>query len=270
LFGAVTGTSIVRLLLAGIVPAIITVILLMILTGYIGIRRKYPRQEKFSTRREILDGLGPALPALMAPVFLIVGMLFGFFTPTEAASIVVAYVIFIGIVVYKDLTVDHIKTAAIMTIKQTGSICVIIAVATLFGWVMTIEKVPLLFTKIMQPFMENTILFLLVINALLLIVGMFLDSNTATLIVIPIIMPTLLKTGLDPVQIGIIVVFNLMIGLLTPPMGLSLLLISEMVQVSVGKVFREVLIFMIPLMAALLIITYVPVVSLLIPSLLMN
>ena len=208
----------------------------------------------------------PALPALFAPVFLIAGMLMGLFTPTEAASIVVAYIVLIGFLIYKDLTFEHIREAAIITIKQTGAICVIITIATLFGWVMTIEKVPLLFTRAMEPFMDNVVLLLIVINILLLIVGMFLDSNTATLIIIPILMPTLLKTGLDAVQIGVIVVFNLMIGLLTPPMGLSLLMVSDMVKEPVGKIFREVLPFFIPLFFALALITFVPPVSLWIPG----
>ncbi|MCL1818409.1 MAG: TRAP transporter large permease [Spirochaetaceae bacterium] len=270
LFGAVTGTSIVRLLLAGVVPALVAVILLMILTGYIGIKRHYPRQDRMSTPKEVLDGLLPAIPALCAPVFLIAGMLFGLFTPTEAAAIVVAYIVLIGLLIYKDLTFDHIREAAILTIKQTGAICVIIATASLFGWVMTIEKVPLLFTRAMEPFMGNVVVLLIVINILLLFVGMFLDSNTATLIIIPIIMPALLKTGLDPVQIGVIVVFNLMIGLLTPPMGLSLLMVSDMVGEPVGKVFREALPFFVPLFFSLAIITFIPSVSLWMPGLLIN
>jgi tripartite ATP-independent transporter DctM subunit len=269
-FGAVTGTSIIRLFLAGIVPGFITIGLLMLFTAYLGIKRKYPRQPRLPTRKEVWDGFLPTIPALLAPVLLIGGLLLGFFTPTEAASIVVAYVIIIGVFFYRDLTFAHIVKAAVITIKQTGAICIIITVATLFGWVMTIERIPLLFTNAMQPFMNNRILLLIVINLILLFIGMFLDSNTATLIVIPIMMPTLLAAGLDPVHIGVMVVFNLMIGLLTPPLGLSVLLISNVTEMRVGEVFRAVPIFFIPLFLVLALITYIPEITLWIPNLLMK
>ena len=269
-FGAVTGTSIVRLFLAGIVPGIAMVALLMIFTAFVGIKRKYPRQTRLPTVKEVIESFLPTIPALLAPVLLIGGLLLGFFTPTEAASIVVAYVIMIGFLFYRDLTLSHIWEAAVTTVKQTGAICIIITVATLFGWVMTIERIPMLFTSAMAPFINNKILLLVVINMILVFVGMFLDSNTATLIVIPIMMPTFLAAGLDPVHIGVMVVFNLMIGLLTPPLGLSVLLISNVTGVPVGQVFRAVPIFFVPLLLMLAIITFIPEVTLWIPNLVMN
>ncbi len=265
LFGAVTGTSIVKLLLAGIIPAILAMILLMIMTAYIASKRKFPRRERLPSLREITSALAPALPALLAPLLLIAGMLSGLFTPTEAASFVVAYMLLIGVFVYRDFNLEHLRVAAIETGRQTAAICIIIAVAALFGWVMTIERVPAMFMEIMAPFMGNTVLLLIVINLLLLVVGMVLDSNTATLIVIPIIMPTLLAAGLDPVHCGIIIVFNLMIGLMTPPMGLSLLMVSNMVKLPIWNVLKEVSWYFVPLAATLIIITFFPAISLWIP-----
>lgn len=266
LFGAVTGTSIIKLLLAGITPAIIAVILMMIMTAYIAVRRQYPRRDKAPTVREVIVSLIPALPALMAPVLLIGGMLSGLFTPTEAASFVVAYMLLIGILVYRDFSFKHLIVAAVETIKQTAAICIILAAAALFGWVMTVENVPTLFMQAMTPFMNNRVLLLIVVNLLMFIVGMFLDSNTATLIVIPIIMPTLLHAGLDPVHVGIVIVFNLMLGLMTPPLGLSLLMVTNMVKLPLGKVFRESSQYFIPLIATLGIITFIPVITLWIPN----
>ena len=266
LFGAVTGTSIVRLLLAGIGPALIAVVAMMIFTWIIAIKRKYPRRTKAPTFRELKNGIIPAMPALLAPLLLIAGMLSGYFTPTEAASVVLAYIMLIGIFIYKDMTFTHIRDAAITTIKQTTSICIIMAFAMLFGWIMTIEQMPLLFKSMMAPFIGNPVQLLLIINLILIVVGMFLDSNTATLIIVPILMPTIIQAGIDPVHLGVIVIFNLMIGLMTPPMGLSLLMASDMVKEPMGKVLKETALFYIPLVVVLMIITFFPMVSLWIPS----
>jgi len=266
LFGAVTGTSIIKLLLAGIIPAIIAMILLMVMTWYLAVKRKFPRSEKLSSLREIISALIPAFPALIAPLLLILGMLSGLFTPTEAASFVAAYVLLIGMFVYRDFSLSHLMVAGLETIRQTAAICLILAAAALFGWVMTIERVPALFMEVMAPFMDNRVLLLIIINLLLFIVGMFLDSNTATLIIIPIIMPTLLKAGLDPVHCGIIIILNLMIGLMTPPLGLSLLMVSNMVKLPLWKVFGEASFYFIPLTATLAIVTFIPEISLWIPD----
>jgi len=266
LFGAVTGTSIIKLLLAGIIPAIIAMILLMVMTWYLAVKRKFPRSEKLSSLREIISALIPAFPALIAPLLLILGMLSGLFTPTEAASFVAAYVLLIGMFVYRDFSLSHLMVAGLETIRQTAAICLILAAAALFGWVMTIERVPALFMEVMAPFMGNRVLLLIIINLLLFIVGMFLDSNTATLIIIPIIMPTLLKAGLDPVHCGIIIILNLMIGLMTPPLGLSLLMVSNMVKLPLWKVFGEASFYFIPLTATLAIVTFIPEISLWIPD----
>ncbi|ORC30266.1 ABC transporter permease [Marispirochaeta aestuarii] len=266
LFGAITGTSIVRLLLAGIIPAIIAVVFMMVFTGLIAVKRKYPRRDRFPSIQEFFSGLVPAFPALIAPILLIGGMLSGFFTPTEAASVVLAYILFIGKFIYRDMTFSHIKEAANTTILQTSAICIIMAFAMLFGWIMTIERMPMLFKSAMAPFIDNPLVLLLIINLILIVVGMFLDSNTATLIVIPIFMPTILNAGIDPIQFGIIVVLNLMIGLMTPPMGLSLLMVSEMVKVPIGRIFKEALWYFIPLFVTLAIVTFIPIVSLWIPG----
>ncbi|MGI6030144.1 MAG: TRAP transporter large permease [Eubacteriales bacterium] len=266
LFGAVTGTSIIKLLMAGVIPAFIAVIAMMVLTYYLAIKRGFPRKDRFPTGGELWHDFVPAFPALMAPVLLILGMLSGFFTPTEAAAMVVLYMLIVGIFVYHELTFKFILQAALVTLQQTASICLVVAVASLFGWIMTIEKVPTLFETAMGPFIENKVALLIIINLLMFIVGMFFDSNTATLIIVPIIMPTLTAAGIDPVHVGIIIIFNLMIGLLTPPMGLSLLMVSNITQVPVGSVFKETLWYLIPLVGTLAIITFIPQVSLLIPN----
>ena len=270
IYGAVTGTSVVKLLIGGIIPAITAVVMMMILTAFLSIIRKYPRAERWPRLSEIFRAFFPALPALMAPVMLVLGMLTGIFTPTEAASITVIYIIFISCVIYKEFTFKGLINSAFETVKMTAGIMIIISVASLFSWIFAIEQVPGMFSKFILNFSQNPYILLLIINMILLIVGMFLDSTTATLLIIPIITPPIVAAGVDPVHLGIVVIFNLMIGLMTPPMGLSLFLISDIAKVPMSKVLHDVYPYFIILVVTLIIITYIPQLTLYIPNLLMK
>jgi tripartite ATP-independent transporter DctM subunit len=266
IYGSVTTVSIIQLLLAGIVPALICVALLMATVAILALRRGYPRSARWPTLRELWRDFLPAIPALVTPVLLVAGMLLGFFTPTEAASITVVYVVLITAFVYRTLTVRHLLYAAYETAKSTSAILVIVAVAALFGWIMAIEQIPQMFTKGLLSFSTDPVALLLVVNVILLIVGMFLDSTTATLLVIPILSVPLHQAGVDPVHLGIVAIFNLMIGLLTPPMGLALFLISDIAKVSMRDVLRELVPFYVPLLLTLAIITLAPELSLWLPK----
>lgn len=265
IYGSVTTVSIIQLLLAGIVPALICVALLMLTVAILALRRGYPRSERWPTRRELWRDLKPAIPALMTPVLLVAGMLLGFFTPTEAASITVVYVLFITGFYYRTLTRQHLLYAAYETAKSTSAILIIVAVAALFGWIMAIEQIPQLFAQQLLGFSQEPLVLLLIVNLVLLVVGMFLDSTTATLLVIPIIAAPLHAAGVDPVHLGIVAIFNLMLGLLTPPMGLALFLITDIARVTMRDVLRELLPFYLPLVATLAIITLFPDLTLWLP-----
>lgn len=266
IYGSVTSVSIMQLLLAGIVPALICVALMMITVAILAVRRGYPRAARWSTPREIWRDLVPAVPALMAPVLLVAGMLLGIFTPTEAASITVVYVILITAFVYRTLTWQHLLYAAYETLKNTSAILVIVSVAALFGWVMAIEQIPQMFAKELLSFSRDPLVLLLIVNVVLLIVGMFLDSTTATLLVVPIIAVPLHAAGVDPVHLGIVTIFNLMVGLFTPPMGLALFLVSDIARVSMRSLLWQMMPFYIPLFATLAIITLLPELSLWLPK----
>lgn len=268
IYGSVTSVSILQLLVAGIVPALICVALLMITVAILSVKRGYPRAQRWSTPREIWRDLLPAAPALMAPVLLVAGMLLGIFTPTEAASITVLYVLFITAFVYRSLTLQHLLYAAYETLKNTSAILVIVSAAALFGWVMAIEQIPQMFAKQLLAFSTEPVVLLLIVNVVLLIVGMFLDSTTATLLVVPIIAGPLHAAGVDPVHLGMVVIFNLMVGLFTPPMGLALFLIADIAKVSMRSLLREMMPFYIPLFAMLMLITLVPEISLWLPKML--
>lgn len=266
IYGSVTNVSIVQLLLAGIVPALICVALLMVTVAVLAWRRNFPRSARWPTLRELWGDFVPALPALLTPVLLIAGMLAGYFTPTEAASVTVAYVLFISGVIYRTLTWNHLIHAAYETLKSTSAILVIVAAAALFGWIMAVEQIPQTLSRTLLSVSTDPLMLLLVANGILLIAGMFLDSTTATLLIIPIIAAPLHLAGVDPVHLGIVAIFNLMLGLVTPPMGLALFLITDIAKVPMRAVLREMVPFYIPLLATLALITLVPEISLWIPK----
>jgi tripartite ATP-independent transporter DctM subunit len=267
LYGTVTGVSVIQLLLGGIVPGLLCVAALMVMTAWLSVRRGYPRAEQWPGWARLWADMKPALPALMAPVILIGGMLAGWFTPTEIAAVTVAYALLISSLFYRELTWARLIGAALETLRASSAILLIVAVAALFGWVLSVEQVPQAMTQVMLSISTNPYVLLLLVNILLLVVGMFLDSTTAILVIAPIIAKPLMAAGVDPVHLGMVVIFNLMIGLLTPPMGLALFLVADIAKVRMQDVLREMLPFYVPLVATLLLITFVPAITLWLPRL---
>lgn len=254
-YGSVTSVSIIQLLMAGMLPAIFCTAALMITAAVVSLRAGYPRAERRPRLREVGSALAPALPAILAPVFLIIGMLAGLFTPTEAAAAAAVYVLAIGFLIYREMTVRHVLDAALLTARNTSAILVIVAAAAMFGWILAIEEIPQAFSAAIAGLSDNRLVLLLLVNLIFFIAGMFLDSTTATLLIVPIIAPPVVAAGVDPVHLGLIVVFNLMIGLLTPPMGLALFLICDIAQISMQALLRALLPFYLPLLATLATIT---------------
>ena len=265
IYGTVTGVSVIQLLLGGIVPGLLCVAMLMLMTWWLAKRRKYPRAARWPSRGELWRDLKPAFPAIIAPVILIAGMLLGWFTPTEIASVTVLYAILISSLFYRELTWQGVLDAAYETIRASAGILLIVAVAALFGWILSVESVPQKLTGLMLSISTNPYVLLMLVNVLLIIVGMFLDSTTAILVIAPIIAKPLVAAGVDPVHLGMVVVFNLMIGLLTPPMGLALFLVADIAKVTTKDVLKEMMPYYIPLAITLLLITYVPEITTWVP-----
>ena len=270
IYGTVTGVSVIQLLLGGILPGLLCVAMLMLMTAWLAKRRNYPRAERRPTAAELWRDFKPAFPAILAPVILIAGMLAGFFTPTEIASVTVLYAMLISSLFYRELTWQGVVDAAFETIRASAGILLIVAVAALFGWILSVEQVPQQLTGLMLSISSNPYVLLLIVNLLLLLVGMFLDSTTAILVIAPIIAKPLVAAGVDPVHLGMVVVFNLMVGLLTPPMGLALFLVADIAKVTMKEVLREMLPYYVPLGITLLLITYVPALTTWIPRLAMG
>jgi tripartite ATP-independent transporter DctM subunit len=267
IYASVASVSSVQLLLAGIGPALVCVAMLSITVAILGIVNNYPRSARWPTLAEIWRDFVPAAPALFTPVLLISGMMLGYFTPTEAAAVTAVYILLISAFVYREFDIVHVLSAAIETIKGTAAIMAIVAVAAMFGWILAVEQIPQWFNSWITDISKDPIVLLLIINLILLIAGMFVDSTTATLLLVPIICPPVVAAGVDPIQLGLVVIFNLMIGLVTPPMGLALFLMSDIAKVPMPAILKAMIPFYPPLLITLAIISFVPEVSLWIPRL---
>jgi tripartite ATP-independent transporter DctM subunit len=262
IYGIIAEVSVLQLLIAGAGPAIVTVLLLMAWTAYIARSRDLPKNDKRAEIRQMGRSFLVALPALLTPVVLIAGMLGGLFTPTEAAAVTVVYILLINTVLYAITDIEYLWTAAVETVRTTGSIVLIVSAAAVFSYVLSVESIDSLFAEFVFSISQDPIVVLLLVNALLLFMGLFLDPIAALVMMTPIVFPVLFEVGVDPVQIGVIMVFNLMLGLLTPPLGLSVYLSADIADVSVGSVFREVRVYYAVLLLALLVVTFFPDVSL--------
>ena len=262
LYGILAEVSVLQLLIAGAIPAVVTTLLLMVWTRYLAHTRGFPSNDKRASFSKMASSFVVAAPALFTPAVLIAGMLGGLFTPTEAAAVTVVYILIINTVIYRVTGLRYIWDAALETARTTGSIVLILAAAAVFSFVLSVEGIDTLFANFVFAFSENPIVVLLLVNALLLFIGLFLDPIAALVMMTPIVFPVLFEVGVDPVQIGVIMVFNLMLGLLTPPLGLSVYLSADIADVSVGSVFRKTRTYYLIMLVALLIITFVPVVSL--------
>lgn len=207
-----------------------------------------------------------AVMALMTPVLLIGGMTMGWFTPTEAAVAAVIWSLFLGLVRYRTMTLRTLAKASFDTIETTASVLFIVTTASIFAWLLTVSQAAQLFSDFMFSLTDNWWTFLLIVNVLLLIVGAFLDTIAAISILVPILMPIAARYGVDPVHMGLIFTLNLMIGLLTPPVGMVLFVLSRISKLSVERTAMAILPWTIPLFVALLLITFIPAITLWLPT----
>ncbi len=206
-----------------------------------------------------------AVMALMAPVILIGGMTLGWFTPTEAALAAVIWALFLGLVRYSSMTLKGLARATLDTIETTASVLFIVTAASIFAWLLTVSQAAQLMTDAILGFTQNKWMFLLLANVLILIVGCFIDTIAAITILVPILLPIVLKLGIDPIHFGLIMTLNLMIGLLHPPLGMVLFVLARVAKLSVERTTVAILPWLVPLFAALIAITYIPEITLWLP-----
>jgi len=265
LFGAMTGTSTGRLFLGGVIPGVIMGILLMITVYFVAKRDNYPVKSR-SSIKEIKRTFYKAFPALLMPVIVIGGIITGVTTVTEAGAISVVYALFLGIVINKEIGIKELIHTLEKAIMATVPIMFILATARLFAWCIIMEKIPKFFTDFLINSVGDRTLILLLINVGLLIAGCFMSVTAVLITTTPILVEVALALKLDLVHVGVVVVLNLMIGLLTPPVGWSLYILSDIAKMSFGDVVKATIPFLIPLIVALLIITFNPILVIFLPN----
>jgi len=268
IYASVTSISALQLLMAGILPALLCVGMLMIAVWIAAVRHNYPRSKRWPTPGELVRSFIPAAPALATPFLLVGGMLSGSFTPTEASAVCVVYILLIGCLFYREMSLPFIHKAALETVRTSAAVLIIVAAAAMFGWILAVEQVPQKFAGWFGDISSNPLVLLLIVNLIFFVAGMFIDSTTATLLLVPIVAPPVVAAGVDPIHLGLVVIFNLMIGTVTPPFGLSLFLLSSMTGERMTTLVRAMMPFYPPLLLALLLLTLFPEISLAIPRLL--
>lgn len=266
IYGAAAGVSIGGLFIGGILPGLLMALTLFMMVYITAKKRRYPLTKRASFK-EGFRAFTSSFLALCTPIVIIGGIWGGFVTPTEAALISIIYAFIVTIVVYKELTFSSIPGLMIETIKIVAPAIMIVASANLFGWIMNYAKVDRYLIDILFSISQNKYVILLIINILLLILGMFLEVVSAIMLLLPILAPAVALLGVHPVHFGIILVINLMIGLLTPPVGFVLYVLSSAAKAPVYRVFRYIAPWIIPLLIALVLITFIPGITMWLPKL---
>ncbi|MEZ7865609.1 MAG: TRAP transporter large permease [Rhodospirillales bacterium] len=264
-YAYIMQVSVAALFLAGVVPGVLTGMGLMFVVSIIAKKRNYPKADKRATLREVgKAGFDAALP-LMTPIIIMGGILSGVFTPTEAAGAAVAYALILSTFIMKTIDRERFVKLLLRTAVASSVILLAVGTASVFGWVATISGIPTKLTTLVFSLTDNPYLLLLMINIMLLIVGMFLDAGPAILILGPILGPVMTAIGIEPLHFAIVMCVNLTIGLATPPMGLILFVASTVSRERVEHIAREMLPFYIVHILIILLITYIPALSLSVP-----
>lgn len=263
-YGIATEESIGDLFLAGIVPGILAGLMLLALVVVLSRRRGYGTGEYaiVMTTGEKVRAIRDALLSLALPVLVLGGIYGGIFTPTEAAAMAVFYAVIVSVFVYKELKLEDLGRILLSSSRTSAMIMFIIANGILFSFVLTSERIPRTVTEVLLAYELDKWAFLLMVNLLLLVAGAFMETSSAILIIAPILLPIGLELGVDPIHLGIIMVMNLEIGMVTPPLGLNLFVASGMSGMSVLQVARAAIPTALVLLTALLLVTYIPAISL--------
>jgi tripartite ATP-independent transporter DctM subunit len=257
IYGVMANTSVGQLFAAGILPGLLIAAILFGWVAVVARLRRFPRDAAFGWMRLAHATFRAVLP-LMTPVILIGGMKSGIFTPTEAAIAATVYALFLGLVAYRSLGWNRLVRVSMETIETTAIILMIVAGASIFGWLITTTRVSEEVAQAVLSITEDRVMVLLLVNLLLLVVGCFLETIAAITILVPVLMPLITKIGVDPVHFGIIMTLNLVIGLLTPPVGMVIYILARIANRSFEFTTAAIAPFLIPLFGALLVVTFWP------------
>lgn len=264
-FSALGSVSVGALFAAGVVPGLLMAVAMMLVVRWQAVRRGFEAARAAATMAERLHALRAAVPALLVPIGIVGGMRIGAFTASEAGAIAVVYAIVIGKLAYGRFRWRELPAILRDGFYDTVGIIAIVAAAAPFGWVLGIERIPQQIAESLGPLARDPLVFLLVINLFLIVVGLAMEYIASLVILVPILLPIAMKAGIDPVQFGVIVVMNLVIGALTPPLGVLVFATAQIAQVKINEVYREVMPFLAALGAVLMLVTYLPWTSLALP-----
>jgi len=265
-YSMLSGASIGKLFLGGMIPGLLIGVALMIYIAFIAKKRNYPRGESYAFRKAIAITIS-SFPALLTPVILLGGIYTGVMTPTEAAAVAAFYSLIISILFYRSIGKKELINIFINTLKMTGKISIIVATSFGICFVITNERIPNFIAEWLINITNNKYVFLFIINIAFIILGMFINVNTITLVFIPIVLPLIETLGIDLVHFGVVVVLNMMIGLSTPPYGGLLFVTSGISGTPIKSIMKEMFPMLLVMYAVLFLITYIPQIVLFIPNL---
>ena len=265
IYGVMASVSIGELFAAGFIPGLLMGLSLMIMVALYARKRGYPRDARFSFNRLWVTFKQAFLP-LQTPTIIIGGILSGIFTPTESAIAAVVYALILGLFVYRSLTWRHILRVSMDTIETSAAILMIVASATIFAWILIDQQVAVMLGDALLGFSQNKTVVLIIIMMVVLLIGCFMETIAAITILVPVLLPIAEKVGIDPVHLGIIVILNLMLGLLTPPVGMVLYVLSKVSGVKFEQCVIATAPFIVPLLIVLALITFFPDIAMWLPN----
>jgi tripartite ATP-independent transporter DctM subunit len=269
IFALVAEVSVGRLFLGGVIPGLLMTVALMIMVAWYAHHHQVPRYP-FPGFRELFQGFTHAILPILTPIILLGGIWSGQFTPTEAAAVAVAYALLLGVAVYREIGLRDLGQIFIATAKETAAIGIIICAANFFGWLLLRTGLTNQVATGITHLTSDPLVLLILINLFLLLIGCFMETVVAILIVTPMLMPVIVKVGIDPVHFGVVMVLNLMIGLLTPPFGVVLFVMTGISDLPFERIVRATAPFLIPLLAVLALITVLPSLVTWLPTLVMG
>ncbi|MCD8276745.1 TRAP transporter large permease [Enterocloster citroniae] len=265
--GSCVSISVGKMFQAGIIPGILLGLALYVPTYIISVKRDYPRHERadWKVRAQTTKD---AIWAMLMPVILLGGILSGVFTPTEASIVTCVYALIVGVFVYKEIKITDVPRIVWENIRACASIIVLIGLANVFAYILTAERIPQMVANSILSITDNRIVVILLINVVLLFVGMFMESLAAILITFPVLLPVATAVGMDPVHFALMAILNLMLGLTTPPVGMCVCTGAQIGKISAFKAFRATIPFLATSLFVLMLVSFVPQLTLWIPSIL--
>jgi tripartite ATP-independent transporter DctM subunit len=261
-----TGLSVGKLFLAGAIPGLLLGLGFLVV-AYMVSKNQPHKRKKRSSPLEVLRGLKDTFWALLMTFIILFGIIGGVFTPTEASIIAVVYAAAVGMFVYRKLKLREIPRIILDSVKTSSSLMILVGFSNLLGWILVTEGLPEMISESLLGFTSNKIVILIFINLILLLVGTFMETIAALLIMFPVLLNVAVEVGIDPIQFAVIAVLNLIIGLTTPPVGVCLFIASSIGKISIDQVSRGILPFLLVSILVLILVTYIPEISLFLPGL---